>query len=90
MNKSQLIKHIASIAGLTQAQADDALDAFCTIVQSELAHDGEVNITGFGSFKVTQRAERKGRNPKTGEKVKIAARKVVKFKAGKTLKDAVA
>lgn len=90
MNKSQLIKHIASIAGLTETQADDALDAFCTIVKSELAHGGEVEIKGFGSFSTHERKERMGRNPKTGAPAVIPAARVVKFKAGKALKDAVA
>ncbi|SSY80660.1 HU family DNA-binding protein [Alysiella crassa] len=90
MNKSTLIQHIASIAGLTKTQADDALDAFCTIVQSELAHGGTVEIKGFGSFSTTQRAERVGRNPKTGEPVVILASRAPKFKAGKSLKDGVA
>lgn len=90
MNKSQLINHIASIAGLSKAQATDALDAFCTIVQSELSHGGEVNIKNFGVFYTIQRAERMGHNPKTGEPLLIPTAGVAKFKAGKTLKEAVA
>lgn len=89
MNKSELIKAIAAESGLTQAQAGHALDALCQVVIDELAQGGEVNIVGFGNFTVAQRAERAGRNPKTGETLTIAASKTVKFKAGKNLKDAV-
>ena len=85
MNKTELIKQMATISGLTQAQAADALEALCTAVT-----DGEVAVMGFGTFSAPQRAERQGRNPKTGEAVTIAAHRVVKFKAGKGLRDAVA
>ena len=80
MNKTELIKQMATISGLTQAQAGDALDALCTVVIDELGAGGEVSVTGFGAFGVSQRAERQGRNP---------ARRAVKFKAGKSLRDAV-
>ena len=90
MNKTELIKQMATISRLTQAQAGDALDAFCTAVIDELRVGGEVSVMGFGTFSAPQRAERQGRNPKTGEAVTIAARRVVKFKAGKGLRDAVA
>lgn len=89
MNKSELIKNIAEQAGLTQAQATTALQAFETAVIDTLANGSEVTLIGFGSFKITERAARTGRNPKTGEPIQIAASKVPSFKAGKALKDAV-
>lgn len=89
MNKTQLIKNIAASANLTQAQATAALQAFETSIIDELANGGEVALTGFGTFKVTERAARTGRNPKTGEALEIAASKVPSFKAGKALKEAV-
>ena len=90
MNKTELVKQMAVIGGLTQTQAADALEALCTAVADELGAGGEVRIAGFGTFAVQHRAERQGRNPKTGEAVTIAAHRVVKFKAGKVLRDAVA
>lgn len=89
MNKTELIKQMATISGLTQAQAGDALDALCTAVADELGAGGEVSLMGFGTFSAPQRAERQGRNPKTGEAVTIAAHRVVKFKAGKMLRDSL-
>ncbi len=89
MNKSELIKHIASQAGLTQAQATVALQAVETAVIETLANGGEVALVGFGTFKVTDRAARTGRNPKTGEELQIAASKVPTFKAGKAFKEAL-
>ena len=89
MNKTELIKQMATISGLTQAQAGDALDALCTVVIDELGTGGEVAVMGFGTFSAPQRAERQGRNPKTGEAVTIAAHRVVKFKAGKMLRDSL-
>ncbi|MHA3079528.1 HU family DNA-binding protein [Acinetobacter sp. ANC 5502] len=89
MNKSQLIKKITASANLTQAQATAALQAFETSIIDELANGGEVTLTGFGTFKVIERAARTGRNPKTGESLEIAASKVPSFKAGKALKDAL-
>ena len=89
MNKSELIKHIASQVGLTQAQATAALQAVETAVIKTLANGGEVALVGFGTFKVTDRAARTGRNPKTGEELQIAASKVPSFKAGKAFKEAL-
>ena len=89
MNKSELIKHIATTAGLTQAQATAALQAVETCVIDTLANGGEVALVGFGTFSVTAKAARTGRNPKTGEAIQIAAKKVPTFKAGKALKEAV-
>lgn len=89
MNKSELIKNIAAHADLTQAQATAALQALETTVIDELANGGEVALVGFGTFKVTDRAARIGRNPKTGEEIQIKASKVPTFKASKALKGAV-
>ena len=89
MNKSELVAHIATSAGLTKAQATAALQAVETGVIDTLANGGEVTLIGFGTFKVNERAERTGRNPKTGEAITIAAAKVPTFKAGKALKEAV-
>ncbi|CAM4092987.1 DNA-binding protein HU [Acinetobacter pragensis] len=89
MNKSELIKQIAERAGLTQAHATTALQAFETTVIDELANGREVALIGFGTFKVTDRAARTGRNPQTGAEIQIAASKVPSFKAGKALKEAV-
>jgi len=89
MNKSELIKQIAERAGLTQAQATTALQAFETTVIDELANGREVALIGFGTFKVSDRAARTGRNPQTGAEIQIAASKVPTFKAGKALKEAV-
>ena len=89
MNKSELINHIATSAGLTKAQATAALQAFETSVIDTLANGGEVTLIGFGTFKVTDRAARTGRNPKTGEEIQIVASKVPTFKAGKAFKQAL-
>ena len=89
MNKSELIKQIADRAELSQAEAGDALDALCATVIDTLLRGEEVAIIGFGTFKVSQRAERKGRNQRTGEELLIPASRAPKFSAGKALKDAV-
>lgn len=89
MTKSELIKQIAERAGLTQAKATEALQTFEAIVTAELSKGGEVALVGFGTFKVTDRAARTGRNPQTGAEIQIAASKVPTFKAGKALKEAV-
>ena len=89
MNKSELVKQIADRAGLSQAKAGDVLDAFCASVIDALARGGEVAIIGFGTFKTSDRAERMGRNPQTGEAITIPASRAPKFSAGKALKDAV-
>ena len=89
MNKSELVAHIATSAGLTKAQATAALQAVETGVIETLTNGGEVALVGFGTFKVTDRAARTGRNPKTGEELQIAASKVPTFKAGKAFKEAV-
>ncbi|OBS31348.1 DNA-binding protein HU-beta [Tepidimonas fonticaldi] len=89
MNKAQLIDHIAERAELTKQEAARALDAFLATVSDTLARGGDVTLVGFGTFQVDERAARKGRNPKTGEVVDIAAAKMPKFRPGKALKDAV-
>ncbi len=89
MNKKELIAAMAEKAELTQKDAGKALDAFLATVTEELVKGEKIQLTGFGNFEVTERAEREGRNPKTGETMKIAATKAPKFKAGKSLKDAV-
>lgn len=89
MNKSELAAEIAASAGITKAEANKAIDAFTSTVTSTLAAGGEVALLGFGTYKVSERAERQGRNPATGEALTIAAAKVPTFKAGKALKDAL-
>ncbi len=89
MNKSELIDAIAKSAGISKASAGDALDATLTAIRVTLKKGKSVTLVGFGTFKVGKRAARTGRNPRTGEAIKIRAAKVPKFSAGKALKDAV-
>lgn len=89
MNKNELVSAVADKAGLTKANAAAAIDAFIASVTEALANGGDVRLPGFGSFEVSHRAATKGRNPSTGAEIKIAARNVPKFSAGKGLKDAV-
>ncbi len=89
MNKSELIQAIAADAELTKAEADKALNSFLKAVTSALQNGDSLALVGFGTFSVKERAERKGRNPQTGEEITIAAAKIPSFKAGKSLKDAV-
>ena len=89
MNKQDLIDSIAKSADLSKAAAGRALDAAVTAVRSSLKKGQPVTIVGFGTFSVGKRAARTGRNPRTGAEIRIRAAKVVKFKAGKALKDAV-
>jgi DNA-binding protein HU-beta len=89
MNKSDLIESMASNAGISKAAAGKALDAMMKSITGELMTGGRVSLVGFGSFSVSERAARDGRNPQTGATIKIPARKVVKFKAGSELKDSV-
>lgn len=90
MNKAELIDAIASQGGLSKAQAGQALDATLAAISNALKAGDTVTLVGFGTFSVKERAARSGRNPKTGETIKIDATKVPGFKAGKGLKDAVA
>jgi DNA-binding protein HU-beta len=85
MNKAQLIDAIAKDANLTKADAKRALDAFVKTTAATLKSGGRVALVGFGSFSVSDRNARTGRNPQTGAPIKIAAKKVVKFKAGTEL-----
>lgn len=89
MNKAELIDAIATQGGLSKAQAGQALDATIGAISEALKAGETVTLVGFGTFSVKERAARSGRNPKTGETIKIAATKVPGFKAGKGLKDAV-
>ena len=89
MNKNELIASIASETGLTKTDSAKALDAFVASITNALKKGDEVRLVGFGTFAVTKRAASEGRNPRTGAKIKIAASKQPKFRAGKGLKDAV-
>lgn len=89
MNKVELTKSVATRIGATQKDATVYVDAVIESIKDGMIKDGKVQIVGFGTFEVKERAEREGRNPQTGESMKIAACKTPKFKAGKALKDAV-
>jgi DNA-binding protein HU-beta len=89
MKKQDFIKAVATEAGLSQDAVSKALTAFIDVTTTELKAGNEVNITGFGAFKVSQRAARNGVNPRTGESIQIPAMKSPVFRAGKTLKEAV-
>jgi len=89
MNKAELIATIAETSGVSKKDTEQVLNAFIATVQKTLKQDGKVQIPGFGSFEVRERAARSGRNPLTGEAIEIAAAKVPAFKAGKGLKDAI-
>lgn len=89
MNKSELIETIAQEADISKAAAQKALDATTNAVTTALKQGDTVTLVGFGTFYVGERAERQGRNPKTGEPLTIAAAKTPKFRAGKALKDAL-
>ena len=89
MNKAELVAALAEKTGSTKKNAEATLDAFVEVVTTTLAKGDKVQLLGFGSFEVRKRAARKGRNPQTGEEMKIAASKAPAFKAGKALKDAV-
>ena len=89
MNKSELIEHIAYNADLSKMGAARALEATLSAVRQTLKKGGTVSLVGFGTFSVSKRAARTGRNPRTGEAIKIKAAKVPKFTAGKALKEAL-
>ncbi|WP_220783097.1 HU family DNA-binding protein [Shewanella sairae] len=89
MTKTELVAKIAADSEITIKEADAALKALIGTITEALKADEEVALVGFGTFKVSKRAERVGRNPRTGEPLTIAAANVPSFKAGKTLKDAV-
>ena len=89
MNKTELIAAVAEKAGLTKKDADAAVAAVFASITDELKKDGKVQLIGFGTFEVKERAARVGHNPRTGEAVEIAASKIPSFKAGAALKNAV-
>ena len=90
MNKAELIEAMAEQAGITKAQAGASLDAMTSGIVAALQAGDRVTLVGFGTFSVSDRAARNGRNPQTGEVIKIKARKVPKFKAGKDFTEGVA
>ena len=87
MNKGELVDKISAVAGLTKKDSENAINAFVDTIQAALKKGEKVAIAGFGTFDVSNRKERVGRNPQTGEEIKIAASKTPKFKAGKSFKD---
>jgi DNA-binding protein HU-beta len=89
VNKTELIEHIAKHADISKAAATRALDATLSAVKTTLKKGGEVSLVGFGTFAVTKRDGRTGRNPRTGEPIKIKSAKIPKFRPGKALKDAL-
>ena len=89
MNKTELIAAIAEKAEISKKDSEIALKAFVDVVTEQLKNDDKVQLVGFGTFEVSKRAAREGRNPQTGKTMKIAACKAPKFKAGKALKDAI-
>ena len=89
MNKTELVAAVAAQAGLSKKDAEAAVKAFTEVVAAEMAKGEKVQLVGFGTFEVSAREARMGRNPKSGEPMEIAASKMPKFKAGKALKDMV-
>ncbi len=89
MTKAELVSTIAKDSGLTKADAERALKAFVDVTKKTLKKEGKLAVAGFGTFVVSKRKARKGRNPQTGEPIKIKASKAVRFKPGKALKDGV-
>lgn len=89
MNKTELITAVAEKAEISKKDSEKALKAFIDVVTEQLKNDEKVQLVGFGTFEVSKRAAREGRNPQTGKTMKIEACKAPKFKAGKALKDAI-
>jgi DNA-binding protein HU-beta len=89
MNKAELVDAIAADAGLSKVDAKKALDGFINATSQALKKGDRISLIGFGSFSISERAARTGRNPQTGKEIKIAAKKVVKFKAGAELNKTV-
>mgnify|MGYP003384709874 CR=1 FL=1 len=89
MNKSELVAAVAEKSGLNKTDAGNAIDSLIDVIATALKNDDKVSLVGFGTFAIRARAERTGRNPKTGKTLNIAASKNPSFKAGKALKDAV-
>ena len=88
MNKAELVKRMSEIAEVPKVTVEKVLDAFMQAVAEAVSKGDKVVLVGFGSFQVVKRAEREGRNPRTGKPIKIPAKKVVKFKPGKKLEEA--
>ncbi|HSB69790.1 MAG TPA: HU family DNA-binding protein [Candidatus Methylomirabilis sp.] len=89
MTKAELVERMAKAAKITKRAAETALDSFTTGVRDSLRKGKRVSLVGFGTFSVSKRAARNGRNPQTGEAIKIKAAKVPRFKAGKALRDSI-
>jgi DNA-binding protein HU-beta len=89
MTKTELVAKIAGAAGLTRANAENAVNSFVSVVADALSGGDKITLVGFGTFEVSKRSEREGRNPRTGAALKIPASKTVKFRVGSKLKDAV-
>ena len=89
MNKAELVAAMAENAGLSKKDAEKVLKAFTEVVAAELKKGEKIQLVGFGTFEVAERAARTGRNPQSGKEIKIPASKAPKFKAGKALKDAI-
>jgi DNA-binding protein HU-beta len=89
MNKTELVAAIAENAAISKKDAEKAVKAFTEVVEAQLKKGDKVQLVGFGTFEVAERAAREGRNPQTGKAMKIKASKAPKFKAGKALKDAL-
>ena len=89
MNKAELVEVVARTADISKASAEKALDGALNGIKGALKKGGSVTLVGFGTFRVAKRAARTGRNPRTGEAIKIKAAKVPKFRPGKALKDAL-
>ncbi len=89
MNKQELVSAIDEKAGITKADAEKAINAFVETTKETLAKKESIQLIGFGTFSVSERAARTGRNPQTGKEIQIAAKNVAKFKAGKALDDSI-
>lgn len=89
MTKADMVDKIAETSDLTKAASEKALNAFLDTVKEVLLHEGRLNLTGFGTFAIESRCERKGRNPRSGATITIPASKVVKFRPGRKLKDTI-
>lgn len=89
MNKTEFVSSVAEDSGLSKVDSAKAIDAFFKTISSSLKDGNDVRLTGFGTFKTTKTAARDGKNPRTGEKIRIQASNTVRFKPGKSLKDTV-
>jgi len=89
MNKAELVEEVANQTGLTKKTSREAVDAVISVITDSLGREEKVTLVGFGTFQVMERKARTGRNPRTGKKLEIPAKKVAKFKAGKNLREAV-